>query len=51
MGETIPQLDMLCYQIQPPVPQMGYILQNHLLKGSCGHTQILQAMDNSRADE
>lgn len=32
MEETVPQLDIICYQVKPLVSGMGYFLLSHWLK-------------------
>ena len=39
MGQENPQLDILCHQVKPPVPGMGFILLSCWPKGSHGNLQ------------
>lgn len=44
IGEMMPQLDILCYQVKPLVPGMGYILLSQWPKGYHETPQTLQAI-------
>lgn len=40
----MPQLNILCSQVKPPVPEMGYMLLIHWLKRPPGNPQSLQTI-------
>lgn len=53
MGQENPQLDILCHQVKPPVPGMGFILLSCWPKGSQtsqGIAKVMSAMTMPRPE-
>lgn len=47
IGETMPQLDILCHQAETPVPRMEFVLLNHCPKGFHRRFQTAQNIAKS----